>query len=59
MAKARFKRSPQKGVLVGVRFQQEDLKPVDEWADAQNVTRPEAVRQLTAKGVKASKKEPK
>jgi hypothetical protein len=42
----RWKRSPEKGTLVGVRLQADQLKWIDAWAAKQQppVTRPEAIR---------------
>jgi hypothetical protein len=42
----RWKRSAEKGTLVGVRLQADQLKAIDAWAAKQKppVTRPEAIR---------------
>lgn len=49
----KWKRSAEKGTLVGVRFQTDDLADLDAWADKQKEphTRPEAIRALVRKGL--------
>ena len=48
-----------KGIAVGVRIQPDDLVAIDEWADVQGCTRPEAIRRLTQMGLLADKAQPK
>lgn len=52
--KTRKKRPPQRGELVGTRFQPDLLKALDDWRKQQDdpPTRPEAIRRLVAKGLK-------
>jgi hypothetical protein len=51
--KPKWKRSAEKGTLVGVRLQPDDLAAVDQWAAKQKEphTRPEAMRALIRKGL--------
>jgi hypothetical protein len=54
------KRAEQKGTLIGVRLQPAALVSLDDWARAQadeNLTRPEAIRQLIEAGLAASGQE--
>jgi hypothetical protein len=53
--KPRWKRSAEKGTLVGVRLQADQLKAIDAWAAKQKppVTRPEAIRGILDLGLKA------
>jgi hypothetical protein len=53
----RWKRSSEKGTLVGVRLQPNDLAAVDQWAEKQKEphTRPEAIRALVRKGLGKAK----
>jgi hypothetical protein len=53
--KPRWKRSAEKGTLVGVRLQADQLKAIDVWAAKQKpaVTRPEAIRGILALGLRA------
>jgi hypothetical protein len=54
----RWKRSAEKGTLVGVRLQADQLKAIDKWAAKQDppVTRPEAIRGLLELGLKGKAK---
>jgi hypothetical protein len=54
----RWKRSAEKGTLVGVRLQADQLKAVDAWAAKQDppVTRPEAIRGILEIGLKKGEK---
>jgi hypothetical protein len=56
----RWKRSAEKGTLVGVRLQADQLKAIDAWAAKQKppVTRPEAVRGILELGLKAKAEVP-
>ena len=49
----RWKRSAEKGTLVGVRLQADQLKAIDAWAAKQKppVTRPEAIRGILELGL--------
>jgi|tagenome__1003787_1003787.scaffolds.fasta_scaffold20728009_5 hypothetical protein len=49
----RWKRSPTKGTLVGVRLQDEEIRAIDGWAKKQEpaVTRPYAIRRLVELGL--------
>jgi hypothetical protein len=51
----RWKRSAEKGTLVGVRLQADQLKAIDTWAAKQKppVTRPEAIRGILELGLRA------
>ena len=51
----RWKRSAEKGTLVGVRLQADQLKAIDAWAAKQKppVTRPEAIRGILELGLRA------
>jgi hypothetical protein len=51
----RWKRSAEKGTLVGVRLQADQLKAIDVWAGKQKppVTRPEAIRGILELGLRA------
>jgi hypothetical protein len=57
-AKATRRRSPQTGLLIGVRLQPHDLKAVDEWASKQDdkPSRPEAMRRLIGQALGGGKK---
>jgi hypothetical protein len=48
-------RNPQRGELVGTRFQPDLLKKIDEWRREQPdpPTRPEAIRRLVVRGLGA------
>jgi hypothetical protein len=54
----RWKRSAEKGTLVGVRLQADQLKAIDAWAAKQKppVTRPEAIRGILELGLKVMSK---
>ena len=54
----RWRRSAEKGTLIGVRLQADDLAAVDEWAAKQKEprTRPEAIRALVRQALKAKAK---
>jgi hypothetical protein len=54
----KWRRSPEKGTLIGVRLQPDDLAAVDAWRDKQDdaPTRPEAIRALVRKSLKTKTK---
>jgi hypothetical protein len=54
----RWRRSAEKGTLIGVRLQSDDLAAVDAWAAKQGEppTRPEAIRTLVRQALKAKAK---
>lgn len=54
----RWRRSPEKGTLVGVRLQDDELAAIDGWRDKHDAaaTRPEAIRRLVEIGLKAKTK---
>jgi hypothetical protein len=55
--KARKKRPPQTGELVGIRFQPQPLAEIDQWRRKQTdlPNRSEAIRRLVEFGLKAKK----
>jgi hypothetical protein len=54
----RLRRSPEKGTLIGVRVQPDDLAAVDAWRDKQEdqPSRPEAIRRLVEIGLRGKAK---
>jgi hypothetical protein len=53
----RWRRSAEKGTLVGVRLQDDELAAIDDWRDKHDVapTRPEAIRRLVEMGLSKPK----
>jgi hypothetical protein len=43
------------GLQIGMRWQDQELKAIDEWRSAHGATRPEAIRRLVELGLKVKK----
>jgi hypothetical protein len=56
--KPRWKRSAERGTLIGVRLQSDHLGALDAWISEQNepFTRPEAIRRLVEQALGSSSK---